>query len=111
MAVKVATGELVLDALLENPNIKAAMLIDERGYVIERRGDAQAIKSIGDDRDTVVTGDDDSAPKSPSENLYILHTGDEYLVVVFDDRLSFERIKQSVDATLGEFDLAPETEE
>jgi hypothetical protein len=104
MAVKVATSELMLDALLENPNVKAAVLVDDRGYIVDRRGSAASLKAIGDERDTEVASPD----ARPSENLYIVHVGEEYLIVVFNDRLSFERIKKSVDETLAEFDVLPE---
>lgn len=110
MAVKVATSEMLLDSLMENPNVKAAVIVDLRGYIIDKRGAAASLKLIGSDEDTLPS----SKPKSkkgPSENLYLVQAGDDFLVVVFDDRLNFERIKNSVDDTLAEFDMAPNLEE
>lgn len=102
MAVKVATQEMLLDALLENPNVKAAVLVDARGYIIEKRGHALSLKDLGE-------GDSADGPKSnaPSENLYLVQADQDFLIVVFDDRLNFERLKASVDETLAQFDMAP----
>ena len=103
MAVKVSTSELLLDALIDNPNIKATVLVDDRGYIIEKRGSAQCIR---DDDATMIT-----SKKPALENVYLVEAGSDFLLVVFDERLNFERLKQSVDSTLGQFDLAPEVVE
>lgn len=97
MVVKVSTSELLLDSLIDNPNIQAALLVDERGYIIEKRGHSLAIR----DDDATETG----LKKAGLSNVYIVKAGDDYLVVVFDERLNFERLKQSVDATLQQFDI------
>lgn len=108
MAVKVAEGELVLDALLENPSIKAAVLVDSRGYVVEKRGAAASLKLASSaDKTTDVAS---STKKAPNENLYLVQAGNDYLVVVFEDHNSFERLKSAVDGVLGEFGLAPSDE-
>lgn len=96
MAVEVATGELLLEELLKNPNIKAAVLVDDRGYILDKRGTALALKGSGGAQ--AYTG-------PPSENLYMVQAGPDFLIVVFDERLNFERLKASVDATLAEFDM------
>lgn len=107
MAVKVATAEMLLDSLLENPNVKAAVLVDSRGYIIERRGAAMSLKAISEDEATVQI----DPKKGPSENLYLVEAGLDFLIVVFDDRLNFERLKASVDGTLASFDMAPAPDE
>ena len=104
MAVKVATAEMLLDSLIENPNVKAAVLVDDRGYIIERRGSAASLKQIGEEGK--VPGAD-AGKSPPSENLYLVEAGPDYLVVVFDERLNFERLKAAVDATLAQFEMAP----
>lgn len=108
MSVQVATGELLLDKILENSNIKAVAIVDERGYVIESRGTAACFKFDGG-RDTTSTTD--RAASAPTENVYLVEAGEDFVIVVFDDRMNFERIKESVDAALGEFDMAPHVEE
>lgn len=108
MSVQVATGELLLDKILESPNIKAIALVDERGYVIESRGTAACFK-FEHGRDETRPTEAGDAP--PTENVYLVAAGDEFLIVVFDDRMNFERIKESVDAALGEFGMAPSAEE
>lgn len=101
MAVKVSTSALLLDALIDNPSVKATVLVDDRGYILEQRGSAQCIR---DDDATMITS------KKPSlENLYLVEAGDDFLLVIFDERLNFERLKKSVDETLGQFDFAPES--
>ncbi len=105
MAVKVATGELLLDSLLENPNVKAAVLVDTRGYIIEKRGSALSLKGLGAEEAGAPIAD--GAKKGPSENLYLVEAGQDFLIVVFDDRLNFERLKSAVDETLAEFGMAP----
>ena len=105
MAVKVAKGEMLLDSLLENPSIKAAVLVDDRGYVVEKRGAAACLKIAVDDETVPVATTKSGA--GPTENLYLVQAGTDYLVVVFEENLNFERFKESVDSILAEFDLAP----
>ena len=102
MSVKVSQSGLLLDALEDNPNIKAVLLVDDRGYVVEQRGQAHSIKASPGEDATMIT-----AKNPPMENLYLVSAGDEYLIVIFDDRLNFERLKTSVDTTLEQFDLRP----
>lgn len=98
MTVQVATSELLLDSLIDNPNIKAVVLVDERGFIIEQRGNARCIKE--EEEQTLITG------KRPAlENIYIVQAEDDFLIVVFDERLNFERLKKSVDSTLGQFGM------
>ncbi len=99
MTVQVATSELLLDSLIDNPNIKAAVLVDDRGYIIEQRGSARCIKAEEEDQ-TLITG-----KRPPLENIYIVQAEDDFLIVVFDERLNFERLKKSVDSTLGQFGM------
>ena len=101
MSVKVSTNDLLLDALMGDPNIKAATIIDDRGYIIDKRGAAFSLK---DDDDPTI---DSADARIPKENLYLVEAGENFLIVVFDEKLNFERIKRSVDATLGQFDMAP----
>ena len=103
MSVKVATSELLLESLIDNPNIKAVVLVDDRGFILDKRGTAHSIRD-DDEEVTMIT-----AKKPSLENVYIVQAGDEFLVVVFDERLNFERLKQNVDNTLRQFDLAVET--
>jgi hypothetical protein len=101
MAVKVATAEMLLDSLMENQNVSAAVLVDDRGYIIDQRGSAACLKSA----DTTQAPAERS--KQPNENLYLVEAGEDFLIVVFDDRLNFERLKPVVDGTLAEFGMAP----
>lgn len=97
MVVKVSISEMLLDALSDNPHVQAALLVDDRGYIIEKRGHSAAIR-------------DDDVPQgikqSGTSNVYIVRINDEFLIVVFDERLNFERLKTAVDETLRQFDLA-----
>ena len=102
MTNKVSTTGLLLDTLLENPNVKAALLLDDRGYIIEKRGSAQCIKGEQDDDITLIT-----SKKAGLESLYLVQIKKDFLVVVFDERLNFERLKTGVDNTLTQFNLAP----
>lgn len=101
MSVKVSTNDLLLDALMSDPNIKAAVIIDDRGYIIDRRGSAFSLK--GDSDPTLDTDD----AKIPKENIYLVEAGEDFLIVIFDETLNFERIKRSVDDTMGQFDMRP----
>ncbi|MEZ4458613.1 MAG: hypothetical protein R3E66_02575 [bacterium] len=96
MVVKVSTSEMMLDALIENPNIVAALMVDDRGYIIDKRGHSAAI------RDEDVT---EGHKKSGTSNLYIVRVAHDYLIVVFDERLNFERLKTAVDGTLAQFEI------
>lgn len=109
MPVKVATSELLLDSLLGHANVKAAVLVDDRGYVIDKRGIAACLKIGADGEGTAQLPA--AAKSKPTENLYLVQAGDDFLIVVFDDRMNFERIKEAVDGTLAEFDLAPSDDE
>lgn len=101
MSVKVSTNDLLLDALMSDPHIKASVIIDDRGYIIEQRGSAFSLKGDGDP--TLDTAD----ARIPKENLYLVEAGEDFLIVIFDEKLNFERIKRSVDDTLGQFDMRP----
>ena len=103
MTVKVAENELLLDALMEDPDVKAAVLVDNRGYVIEQRKTTASLKT----GKASVRQRSDTSPGPPTENLYLVEAGDDFLIVVFDERVNFEKVKSSVDATLGEFDMEP----
>lgn len=94
--VKVSTTGLMLDTLIDNPNIQAALIVDDRGYIIEKRGNSPAIKDID------VT---EGPRKTGLSNIYVVKTGDDFLIAIFDERLNFERLKQSVDETLLQFGI------
>lgn len=96
MVVKVSTSELLLDSLIDHQNVQAALLVDSRGYIIEKRGHSPAIKD-----DDVTEG----LKKGGLSNLYVLSAGTDYLIVIFDEKLNFERLKATVDATVQQFDL------
>lgn len=102
MAVKVATTDLLLDTLVENPNIRAALIVDERGYIIDKRGHAPSLRNV-DPGDSTISVDG----RRPLDSLYMVEAGADILIVVFDEKLNFERLKKSVDDTLGEFGMAP----
>lgn len=102
MSIKVSTHELLLDTLMENPNLKAALVLDDRGYIIAKRGKAHCVKGEEDDDATLIT-----VKKGGLESVYLVEIKGEFLVTIFDERLNFERIKTNVDATLEKFELAP----
>ena len=97
MMTSIATGGLLLETLTDNPNIKAAVLIDKQGYILEIRGDANCIRSGASDE--VVA----SVPNNGFENVYVVTMGHDLLLVVFDERYNFERLKKSVDSTVSQF--------
>lgn len=105
MAVKVSTAELLLDSLIDNPNIRAAIMVDENGYILEQRGNARCVRSVEDEEATI-----QMSKRPQMENIYLVEAGENFLIVVFDERMNFERLKNSVDSTLENFDLAPERE-
>jgi len=109
MGVEVSTDELLLDSLMENSNIKAALVLDERGYIIEKRGSAKCIDAVGDDDKTQII-DTNAEKKQPTESLYLVEAGDDFLVVVFDDKLNFEHLKKSVDSSLAHFGFRPDAD-
>lgn len=106
MSVEISTAALLLDSLVDNPNIKAAVLVDDQGYILEQRGNAHSIRGAHVGSETLQMGD-----SAPRENVYLVQAGSDFLIVVFDERLNFERLKRSVDSTLANFDLAPAVEE
>ncbi len=105
VAVKVSTAELLLDSLIDNPNIRAAIMVDENGYILEQRGNARCVRSVEDEEATI-----QMSKRPQMENIYLVEAGENFLIVVFDERMNFERLKNSVDSTLENFDLAPERE-
>lgn len=102
MAVKVSTAELLLDSLVDNPNIRAALVVDGSGYILEQRGNARCVRFSNEDDDTGSV-----SKRSQMENIYLVEAGEDFLIVVFDERMNFERLKNSVDSTLENFDMAP----
>ena len=97
MSIKVETTGLLLDSMMADHHVKAALLVDARGYLIERRGSAMSLRDAGED-DTISMSKD-------LENLYIVQIHENFLIIVFDEKMNFERIKTSVDDVLAGFEL------
>lgn len=99
MTIKVASSQDLLEKLMENEKIKAALLVDDRGYILDRRGHARAL--LEEDSTTI-------QDRSRMESIYLVQAGPDFLIVVFDDKLNFEKLKYDVDMALVEFGMAPE---
>lgn len=91
MTVHVEKTSLLLDAVMGDPNVKCAMVVDNKGYLIEKRGNAMCVRQQEEDDATV------TMTKNGAENLYVQHLDPDFLIVVFDERMNFERVKASVD--------------
>lgn len=111
MTVQVENTQLLLDALAATHNVKAVVVIDDRGYLIERRGSANCLK-IGDESERTTRVAPVDPERGASENVYIVGAFDgEFIIIVFDDRMNFERIKSSIDEILMQFGLSFEGDE
>lgn len=91
MTVHVEKTSLLLDAVMGDPNVKCALVVDSKGYLIEKRGNAMCVRAQGEEDMTV------TMTKSGFENLYVIEIDTDFLIVVFDERMNFERVKASVD--------------
>ncbi len=100
-------SDLLLDSMHQISDVKAVMMVDARGYIIGRRGNALCFKVTDAAETTKKHAPIDTKVAGSSENLYVIAVLENFLVIVFDDRLNFERIKAHVDRQLDEFGLAP----
>lgn len=96
----------LLDLLITNELIKAAIIIDELGRAKGRRGRARCIRlDEGDGKETMLL----SPPtKASRESVYIAAAGDnDYLLVIFDEQISFDSLKIQVDEAISKAGLNP----
>ena len=90
----------VFQSLMRHPHIRAVVLINQRGDVKARRGQARSLQLDAQDP-TVVLPIDTSASK-PEESIYICEfDDDDFLIIIFDEDAEFETLKDDIDATLN----------
>lgn len=86
--------ERLLDALSENSLVKASIIVDSNGQLQGRRGHAQVLRQSGLE-DTTETSD-----KASRENVYMVEMRQNVLIVVFDESIEFERLRNAVDVLI-----------
>lgn len=86
----------LLDALSENSLVKAALVIDHAGAVRGQRGHANVLTTEGD---TQLQVRPTSAERS-RENVYLVEMTEDLLIVVFEENVDFERLRNAVDVLL-----------
>lgn len=81
---------MLLESILTDSAIKAALVVDARGTVVEKIGSAMSMRETGEEdaTETMTAG---------LENVYIKTYGENFVIVIFDEKKTFERIKASVD--------------
>ena len=90
MNIQVDIHKMLLEAVLADPAIKAALVVDAQGSIVERLGSAMSLRQAGEEDATETMTTD-------LENVYIKTYGENFVIVLFDEKKSFERIKASVD--------------
>lgn len=85
----------LLDHLAGHSLVKAALIIDDRGYIKERTGSARSVRTT--DRYTPV----DRNSAAPKESIYVAGAGEDFVVVVFDEGIQFEKLKADVDDAIS----------
>lgn len=82
----------LLEAVADHDLVEATALIDEKGEVLHREGEADVFRGDG-------AADDSSGASSREarEDVFLEEVAGEYLVVVFPARGDFESIKHEVD--------------
>lgn len=89
--------KMLLEAIFTDIAIKAALIVDRKGAVLERIGTAMSLRETSDEdaTETFTAG---------LENVYIKTYGDNFVIVLFDEKKIFERIKASVDDQVDRYD-------
>jgi hypothetical protein len=96
----------LLDALMQNELIKAAIVIDEFGHAKGLRGRARCLR-MGDD-DAKATLMLNQGKKGSRESVYIAAAGGtDFLIVVFDEQVSFDSLKLQIDEAIARVGLKP----
>lgn len=88
----------LLDALSENSLIKAVLIINHQGIIKGRRGNAKVIKTSAKERQTQPTHEVDDT--THRENIYMVEMIQDILVVIFDEGIDLERLRNTVDRLL-----------
>ncbi len=87
----------IIETLMRDDHIRAAVWVDHQGDVKARRGKAHSLRLSADEP----TGRIPIDKQPPAESLYISQfNDDDFLIVIFDDDVNFEELKKSVDTTL-----------
>ena len=86
----------LLDALSENSLVKAAVVIDHAGAVQSQRGQANVLKTEGDTQIQVRP----STTERSRENVYLIEMTQDLLIVVFEESVDFERLRNAVEVLL-----------
>ena len=96
--------ERLLDALSENSLIKAALVVDSQGAVKGRRGQSKVLRP-----------ENGVAPRASEkverDNVYMIEMIEDILVVIFDESIEFERLRNAVDVLLRHTGLDKPTED
>ncbi len=82
----------LLEAVADHDLVKAAALIDEKGEVLHREGEADVFRGDGAADDS-----SDVSSREAREDVFLEEVAGQYLVVVFPARGDFESIKHEVD--------------
>ena len=96
MNIHVDFYKILLDSILENSGIKASIIVDAKGLLLQKSGNAMSLKDTAEDDETAMVTEG-------LENIYIKSLKDYFVIVFFDDKMSFERIKASVDDQVARF--------
>ena len=86
--------EHLLDALSENSLVKASIIVDKDGQLRGRRGHANVLRQTGPEDIT------ETLEKTARENVYMVEMRQDILIVVFDESIEFERLRNAVDVLL-----------
>ncbi|MFU8805894.1 MAG: hypothetical protein ACNA8W_18925 [Bradymonadaceae bacterium] len=89
----------LLETLIKNELIKAAVIVDNKGRTKGRRGKARCLRLGEDEEQTQITSS--TIKNAPRESIYIAGAGKEdYLLVIFDEQVSFDSLKAHVDEAI-----------
>ena len=96
MTVQINIYEKLLKDILSDTALKAVLVVDEKGFLIEKAGNAMCVRETNDNDATAMV-------TKGLENVYIKTIGRQFVIVLFDEKMSFERIKASVDEHIARF--------
>ncbi len=91
MNVQIDMHKMLLESIVVDRDVKAALVVDPKGAVLEKIGSAMSLRDASENDATATMS-------ATLENVYIKNYGENFVIILFDDKNSFERIKASVDA-------------
>ena len=89
--------ESLLDTLIENTLVKAALVITPQGRIAGRRGQARVLKHTTSRFDQT---EPTEQLEKPLENLYVVEIAQNFLAVVFEDKVEFDHVRHMVDTLI-----------